>query len=273
MTALSSAFTELSPAFRLPVGRLAFDVALFMLALMVPSLIALGIDERQIADVSVWSKPLKFQISLALHFLTVVALLPLLFDVPRWLKYAIYAGAISGIGEIVYITVQAARARASHFNDATGIEATLYSLMGLGATVLVLMTFLLGLAIWKQSPRLTGLNFGAASGLMVGSVLTLVIGFALGSGAIDGPGHWVGGPRSDAAHLPVVGWVTSGGDLRVSHFFATHLMQALPIFGLIADRVAPEKAVPLTIGALVLGVLIVAATFVQAVMGLPLMAR
>jgi hypothetical protein len=34
----------------------------------------------------------------------------------------------------------------------------------------------------------------------------------------------------------------SVGDLRVPHFFATHLMQVLPLAGLVADRVFPSQA-------------------------------
>ena len=53
------------------------------------------------------------------------------------------------------------------------------------------------------------------------------------------------------------------------HFFATHIMQALPLLGLVADRLAPARATALVwIGAGV-SVLVVAATFLQAMAGRP----
>ena len=110
---------------------------------------------------------------------------------------------------------------------------------------------------------------GAASGLMISAVLTLVTAGVLSSGAIDGPGHWVGGTRTDAGGLLLFGWSRSGGDLRVPHFFATHIMQALPLLGLLLDRVRPDRArMGVWIGA-ILGIALVAATFVQAVSGRP----
>jgi hypothetical protein len=55
----------------------------------------------------------------------------------------------------------------------------------------------------------------------------------------------------------------------VPHFFATHIMQALPLLGLALDRFWPGIArAGIWIGA-VLSVVVVAATFVQAVSGRP----
>ena len=80
----------------------------------------------------------------------------------------------------------------------------------------------------------------------------------MAAGAIDGPGHWVGGLRSDEHGLPLVGWSTTGGDLRVPHFFATHLMQALPLTGWLADRLLPARARTLVWAAAALGLLVIA---------------
>ena len=62
---------------------------------------------------------------------------------------------------------------------------------------------------------------------MLGSVLTLIIASTMSSGQ----DHFVGTPVADAWHLPLLGWSLSGGDLRGPHFFATHLMQFLPLYG------------------------------------------
>lgn len=244
------------------------------LALAIPSLIALGIDERLLNDISVWSKPLKFQASLALMLGTLLLLLPLIESRTRagrgvWL--ASLTAVVTASGEILYITLQAARGRASHFNDSTPFEAMAYSVMGAGAALLVLSSLVIGVYILMR-PRPgapTGLRLGGGWGLVLGSVATLFTAFALGSGEIGGPGHWVGGVRTDLGGLPLFGWSRSGGDLRVPHFFATHIMQALPLLGLGLDRFAPGLARPgILVGALV-SIGVVVATFDQAVQGQP----
>lgn len=243
-------------------------------ALAVPSLIALGIDDRLINDISVWTKPLKFQASLVMMLATLLLLLQLIEQSTRagrgvWL--ASLTAVITAGGEILYITLQAARGRASHFNDSTPFEAMAYSVMGAGAALLVLSSLVIGIYILLR-PRPgapSGLRLGGGWGLVIGSIATLLTAFALGSGQIDGPGHWVGGIKTDLGGLPLFGWSRTGGDLRVPHFFATHIMQALPILGLALDRVVPKFSRPgIAIGAL-LSVAIVVATFSQAAQGRP----
>ena len=65
------------------------------------------------------------------------------------------------------------------------------------------------------------------------------------------------------------GWSTTGGDLRVPHFFATHAMQALPLAGWLADRVWPARARALVWLAAPAYSAVVIATFVQARAGIP----
>lgn len=243
-------------------------------ALAFPSLIALGLDDRLINDITVWSKPLKFQASLAIMLATLLLLLPLINARTRagWGVFlASLVATITANGEVFYITLQAARGRASHFNDATPLEATAYSVMGVGAALLVLSSFVIGVYILRRpnSDAPAGLRLGGGWGLVLGSLATLVTAFALGGGQIDGPGHWVGGIKTDLGGLPLFGWSRTGGDLRVPHFFATHIMQALPILGLVLDRVAPRFARPgIALGA-VFSIAVVVATFAQAVQGRP----
>jgi hypothetical protein len=244
------------------------------LALALPSLLALFIDERVLNDISVWVKPLKFQASLTLMLVTLLLLLPLIEQRTRagrgvWL--ASLVAVITASGEILYITLQAARGRASHFNDSTPFEATAYSVMGAGAALLVLSSLVIGLYILRRPSPVapTGIRLGGGWGLVLGSVATLITAFALGSGEIGGPGHWVGGARTDLGGLPLVGWSRTGGDLRVPHFFATHIMQALPLLGLALDRIAPRFARSgIALGAII-SIAVVIATFLQAVQGQP----
>ena len=203
-----------------------------------PSALAFGLDARTINDVNIWSKPLKFQLSFALHWLTVAWLLRLLNPTAARtlsLRWWLRIGAFASVVEVFHITLQAARGRASHFNFSTSLEAVLYfALMGGAALLMMLATIWIGWLVWRHAEpgqRCTGLWLGAVLGLVFGSVVTLLVPAPLAAGVIDGPGHWVGGVRTDATGLPIFGWSTTGGDLRVPHFFGTHLLQLRPLVG------------------------------------------
>ncbi len=252
-----------------PIAPARHALAL-MLIIAVPALFAYGLDDRLIDGVSVWSKPLKFQAAIAVHFATLLLLAPLLSSnarQSRLLSRSMLAAAAMAVLEIAYITLQAARGRASHFNIETPIEQALYSLMGVGATIMVVGSAIFGWLVWRSRPasdEQAGLRTGAALGLIIGSILTLVIGGYLGSQA----SHWIGGDLTDATGMPLTGWSTTGGDLRPAHFLATHMMQVLPVVGLLADRVrAPVAAIWI---AAILYTALIAGVAAQGLMGAPL---
>lgn len=257
-------------------ARMAFDTSILCLALAVPSAIAFGLDARTLNDINIWSKPLKFQLSFALHWLTVVCLLqlfsPAAASAPS-LRWWLRIGAFASVVEVFYITLQAARGRASHFNFSTPLETYLYfGLMGGAAVLMMLATIWVGWMLWRHAEpaqRRTGLWLGALLGLVVGSMVTMLVTAPLASGAIDGPGHWVGGIRTDATGVPIFGWSTTGGDLRVPHFFGTHVLQVLPVVGWIADRSCAKEPKRWVWLALIAAVLIVLATGWQALQGRP----
>lgn len=254
-----------------PATAILFAGIGIALALLPPSLVALAIDERTLHGATVWAKPIKFQLSLAMAMATLVLLLPL---IPaerrdgRTVRWAAGAVALASTLEVLYITLQAARGTASHYADGSDLERALYSLMGVGAFTIVAGCFVIGVVILRSPAGRhgAGLRLGAGIGLTLGAVTTLITAFVLGSG-VDGPGPWVGGSRSAADGLPLVGWSTTGGDLRVPHFFATHLMQALPVVGLLADRWRPASARSAVVVAAVAGTAVVVATFLQAMAG------
>jgi hypothetical protein len=271
--------TAASAAVSIPIEdkaarTLSFGIAI-QLALLVPSALAAFLDTRTLNDINIWTKPIKFQLSLALLMATMLVLLPLLtraWRASRTVRWSATATAFAGTFEIAYITVQSARGRGSHYFVEDPIEATMYSLMGLGAVTLVVAAFVVGFAILRSSHGQTrqGLRLGSAVGLMMGAVLTLVTAAALSASAFAPEiGHWIGGDRSDASGIPLLGWSTTGGDLRVAHFFATHLMQALPVLGLLADKLRPASARGIVFVGAALGTLGVAATFLQAAKGYP----
>jgi hypothetical protein len=261
------------PGRRLPGGgaqTIALTTAALCAVLALPTLPALFIDTRTLNGIGIWAKPLKFQLSFALHWLTLAVLVRCIDPDARDARATLWllrAAAVSTLLEVLYITLQAARGRASHFNFETAVERWLYyGVMGPAAVLIVGVTAWLGYLAWRHpAPGLgRGLSLGAAAGLFFGGVVTLLVTAPLAAGLVDGPGHWVGGVRSDADGLPLLGWSTTGGDLRVPHFFATHLLQALPLAGWLADRIAPRRARAWVGATLGLGLVVVAMTLWQA---------
>ena len=243
--------------------------AWFMFACLVVTAPAALIDERTLWEISVWWKPLKFEMALLVHFATLAALaqqLPVKKRAGPVMTVVVWSSVAAALVEIGYITIQAARGRHSHFNFDTPLEAAMYSLMGVGALVLVLAAFVLGVYLaFQRDGNRSGFRLGAVSGLIIGPILTIVFG---GYMSLTGS-HWVGEAYSDAGGVPLLSWSKEVGDLRPPHFFATHAMQFLPLAGLAADRLAPGFARPLVVGAAALNIAIAVFLFWLALQGRP----
>jgi len=254
--------------------RLWLQMGLFLLAVIPVTLAAWALDPRLFNGIPIWIKPLKFEVSTAVHLITLAVLARFLSDAARqsmWIKVVAVLSAVASL-EVYFVIVQAARGVGSHFNDSTVMDQIIYALMGVGALILIMPALVLGLRFLfaQNSDRLTpGLKLGAGLGLLLGFFLTVGLG---GYMSFQPTGHWVDAPATDAGGVPVVGWTRQGGDLRVAHFFSTHLMQVLPFIGFVADRVLgvesawPRRLVWLSAFA---GVGIVIATFMQALAGQP----
>lgn len=227
------------------------------------------IDSRLFNGVSVWEKPAKFFLSLSLQMATLacgLSLLPVSARQAPAIRMASLIFLAAAIGEMAYIIFRAARGEASHFNETTTIAWFLFALMGVGAVMLAAVTSFIGWRILKYAPS-TSLAFATGLGFILSGMLAVVFG---GYMAQHGA-HWVGGDLSDATGLPFFHWSTTGGDLRVPHFFGLHIMQALPVLGfLFRDFSLPQARGLIVLGAIVwVGLTIL--TFLQALSGLPFM--
>lgn len=249
-------------------------VAICLAMLMVTSLAGLA-DDRLMRGVTIWSKPMKFAASFGLHLATLLIFVRLLGDGARagWgAAIALVAASLATLVEVLYVALQSARGRESHFNTSTAWESFMYyQVMGGAALALVAATALTGMLVLRHSRDDVGpgLRLGAGWGAILSAAATLVVAGALASGMLSGAGPWIGDPRTDAGGLPLVGWSRQTGDLRVPHFVATHLIQAMAIAGFLADRL--RIASRFAVGAVAaLGLAVTIATFVQAVGGMPL---
>lgn len=248
--------------------------AAFMLALMIAIAPAAILDTRTLWEVSVWSKPLKFCMALIVQFAT-LAILAQMVDARRRsgpvLSVFVWLSVAAALFEIVWIVIQAARGRHSHFNSETIFENQMYTAMGAGALLLVIAPFVMGvmLALQRDGDK-SGYRLGAVIGLLVAPILTIV--FAGYMSAVN-YSHWVGAATSDAGGVPLFGWSREVGDLRPAHFVATHAMQILPIAGLLADRVASALARPGVWASALAAAAVSALLFAQALSGAPVWPR
>lgn len=215
-----------------------------MVACFVLTLVLAAFDERMIdGSVSVWAKPLKFELSLAIHAATLALVMSMLNESARTgvimttLSVVFLAACIVEMG---YIVTQAARAEHSHFNVSTPFTRFMWSLMAIAAIAIVGAAGLIGVTmIFNPEDGIApALKWAIAIGLIGGTLLTLYTAFTIG--ANNSP--YVGGvPAHNEARMMLTGWSLTAGDLRISHFLATHMIQVIPLFGLAVSLLAPGR--------------------------------
>jgi hypothetical protein len=216
--------------------RVLLSTACLFILLMGPGFYLLASDPRTLAGINIWVKPLKFMASLGLFALSLLwGARYLKTQIRQSLSFTLLAWMFSvpSILELLYICVQAARAEASHFNFSSPLTQMLYSLMGIGAIILTASSLWLAILLARHSR--TDISPPLKTALLHGFALTFVLG--AGAGLIMGAqsGHGVGGVAGDVG-LPLVGWLRTGGDWRVAHFFGMHIQQFLPLLGLALSR-------------------------------------
>src|SRR5512132_3246589 len=131
-------------------GALALHRPLVVLAavtgvLAVILLPAMALDHRQLLGVSVWLKPWKFAVSIAVYSLTVAWMVTLVGTGARLARGAATAAAVALGIEIALITTQAARGVPSHFNTRTPLDAMVFDLMGASIVSVWVATLVLAL--------------------------------------------------------------------------------------------------------------------------------
>lgn len=195
------------------------------------------LDGRTIDGEPVWLKPFKFAVSFAVLFATLAWAATRLSSLWRrsWgLVVFAAASAAAFFFEMAYINAQAARQEHSHFNDTTPFHELMYGLMGMGATALMLTVGLLGLVVWAD--REARFDRRLRLSIVLGFLASVVLTFWVAGALAENDSRYIGVPSDGAARLPIFGWSMEVGDLRAPHFFALHAMQALPAFGLLAER-------------------------------------
>ncbi|WP_223190735.1 hypothetical protein [Nonomuraea terrae] len=219
-----------------------------MTALSVVFLALVLLDPRTLDGFPIWVKPLKFAVSFALYSFTWAWLLSLRHRAGRvsWWMGTVLVGA--GVIEVALIAFQAARGRHSHFNESTPLDGAIW--IAMGVTIGLLMIANLVAAILVITERQTDLvntwtvRLGVViSTLGVSSGGLMVTGVPGQTWAENFAGAHTVGVADGGPGLPLVGWSTEAGDLRIAHFVGMHALQLLPLFAMLLAALSARWAV------------------------------
>ncbi|MFH9466887.1 hypothetical protein ACH4LT_06275 [Streptomyces clavifer] len=223
-----------------------------MTVMAVVGAVGILVDDRVVAGAPIWAKPFKFAVSFVPYTLALAWMLTLLTRGRRAGWWAGTVVALACLGEMVLITGQVVRGKRSHFNYETPFDAMLYNAMAV--TVVVLWAGTLAIAVLLLRSRIA--DRASAWAVRSGVLIALVgagVGFLMSqpsaqqraAGDLDGAdvigAHSVGVPDGGPS-MPLTGWSTTGGDLRIPHFIGMHALQALPLFLLALILLAPRTA-------------------------------
>jgi hypothetical protein len=162
---------------------------------------------------------------------------------PRLSRFILSASAYILGFEMILMIFQGARAVPMHFNNTTSFDATLFGIMAVTITLLWFVNAL-GIAVltvqkvpsrafaWSLRLGLIIALAGMLEGFMMTSPTSAQMALLRAGQHSDMIGaHTVGAPDGGPG-LPLLGWSTTHGDLRIGHFVGLHGLQIIPLLGL-----------------------------------------
>lgn len=145
--------------------------------------------------------------------------------------------------EYVIIVGQVVRGRYSHFNVSTTLDGTLWGIMGTSIAVLWAANMVLAVFVLRQRIGGPAITWAVRTGTVI-SLFGIAIAFTMtgptaaqresrSDGTFAGliGGHSVG-VADGGPIMPVTGWSTTGGDLRIPHFVGIHAVRIVPLLAL-----------------------------------------
>jgi hypothetical protein len=222
-----------------------------MVALVVVASFGLLADGRELMQQSIWSKPLKFGASFVIYGATLAWLLPKLRRARRtmWTLGTVFA--VTGLVDVGFIAVQAARGTYSHFNTNTDAFNQIGQVVfSSGVVALFGVNLLIAVMLLFQRVGEAALTLALRAGIAL-AVIGMALASFIGGSATTGPRtaqdaygnpvslvgqHGVGAP--DGGGMPITNWSTVGGDLRVPHFISLHSIQVFALTVLVLAALA-----------------------------------
>jgi hypothetical protein len=240
------------------LARLKYSKSLFWLS-VICLIIAVALvpfwvlDSRTLLGVSVWEKPIKFYISVAIFSFTYSWLSSFLTRGGRWVKLTGLVIAVSLAVEIVIILAMASIGETSHFNVSSSTAIAIWSIMATFISIVLFSTIFISIMIMiqKQQPfnlklALAMGSFNTAVGMGLAYLMTWPTATQLANYQGIAGAHAVG-VSDGGPGLPFLGWSTVAGDLRVGHFFGLHSIQVAVILLAISLLLPLAFRVPLLI--------------------------
>ena len=229
------------PLFWMGVAAAVFAVAIVPLWL---------VDPRTVGGVSTWEKPLKFFISSVIFALTYSWLSSFITKNQRAVKIASWAILVAFVVELSLITAVAAFAQTSHFNVSSPLAITIWALMAVFISTVLVATVILSLLIIRDRSQSAEVRLGLGLGSIntsIGMALAFLMTSPTANQLADFQGiagaHSVG-VADGGPGLPFLGWSTIAGDLRVGHFFGLHSIQVAIVLVAIALSLPNAASIP-----------------------------
>jgi hypothetical protein len=221
---------------------------------LIISILGLIFDPRATAIINTpaWSKLFKFSVSVLL--MTPALIWAIKMTEGKTRRSANIAASVIGTMlslEMILLLIQATRARPMHFNYTTPFDAALWITMTIGIFTMFAAFIVLLIAVWRgvrQQPVI-------AWAIRIGMVITVVGLMTPNLSASPSPAqidalkakqpnillgaHTIGSSSAipDAEPgLPLIGWNTQHGDIRIGHFIGLHALQLIPLLGVWLSR-------------------------------------
>jgi len=224
-------------------------LAAAMGVLVAVCLVGLVVDPRESLGVNVWEKPLKFAISTAVYAVTWSWLIG---QLQRFRRVAWWAGTISAILlliELVIITGAAAAGVTSHFNVSTPFNTVLWSIMAASIGTLWVATFVVSIILFRNPLGDRARTLAIRAGALI-ALAGMALAFLMTGPTAAQLDDWQGiagahtvGLADDGPGLPLLGWSTVAGDLRIPHFVGMHALQVIPLALILIELAARRIAV------------------------------
>ena len=225
--------TSNSKVRRLDRPQLTFAIVSAVAAVITAALVLL--DHRVLLGAPLWMKPFKFFISATLMSLTLAYVIPRISQKSKRVQIASLTIIGSLAVELVLITWAAASETTSHFNVSSPLAIAVWSAMATFIGLVWVATMVLTLAYVRFGQDEAAMKRALSWGMGI-SIVGMAVAFFMTGPNSDQLANFEGiagahtvGAADGGPGLPLFGWSTVAGDLRIAHFFGLHALQAIPL--------------------------------------------
>ena len=253
---------------RLDRPQLTFAIVSAAAAVITAALVLL--DDRVLLGAPLWMKPFKFFISATLMSLTLAYVIPRISQKSKRVQIASLTIIGSLAVELVLITWAAASETTSHFNVSSPLAIAVWGAMATFIGLVWVATMVLTLAYVRFGQDEAAMKRALSWGMGI-SIVGMAVAFFMTGPNSDQLANFEGiagahtvGAADGGPGLPLFGWSTVAGDLRIAHFFGLHALQAIPLAVLLLRKTITVRGIDaIGLGYLILVGLLTA----QALMG------